>query len=158
MGLGLVRTDNYRSTMATIVCLHFMCVHVQDNALRHNLYYRCKKVVAGTVETIDIRDKLSSMRRRLCAAYHIERSLAQRLALPEYPCACNRCRGARIKKVNIVARHHISYGRDPYLVYPVMVSVGALNQFYFLSVFGFDGNRNCWIGAACVTEVDSRYN
>ena len=71
------------------------------------------------------------MRRRLCAAYHIERSLAQRLGLPEYPCACNRCRGARIKKVYTVARHHISYGRDPYLVYPVMVSLGTPKQYVF---------------------------
>ena len=45
------------------------------------------------------------MRRRLCAAYHIKRSLATRLGLPEYPCACTRCRGARIKKVHTVARH-----------------------------------------------------
>jgi hypothetical protein len=62
------------------------------------------------------------MRQRLCAAYHIERSIAQRLGLPEYPCACNRCRGARIKKCDTVARHHTTYGRDPYLLYPVMVS------------------------------------
>lgn len=61
------------------------------------------------------------MRRRLSAAYHIERSIAHRLGLPEYPCACNRCRGAVIKKVETVARHHSIHGRDPYLVYPVMV-------------------------------------
>lgn len=61
------------------------------------------------------------MRRRLSAAYHIERSIAHRLGLPEYPCACNRCRGAIIKKVETVARHHSIHGRDPYLVYPVMV-------------------------------------
>lgn len=62
-----------------------------------------------------------NMRRRLSAAYHIERSIAHRMGLPEYPCACNRCRGAIIKKVETVARHHSAYGRDPYLVYPVMV-------------------------------------
>ena len=61
------------------------------------------------------------MRRRLSAAYHIERSIAHRMGLPEYPCACNRCRGAIIKKVETVARHHSIHGRDPYLVYPVMV-------------------------------------
>lgn len=56
------------------------------------------------------------------AAYHIERSIANRLGLPEYSCACNRCKGALIKKVTTVARHHIIHGRDPYLVYPIMVS------------------------------------
>lgn len=69
------------------------------------------------------------MRRRLSAAYHIERSLAARLGLPEYPCACDRCRGARIKKVHTVAKHHIAYGRDPYLIYPVMVSVDTQNLY-----------------------------
>lgn len=68
------------------------------------------------------------MRRRLCTAYHMERSIAQRLGLPEYPCACNRCRGARIKKVETVARHHSAYGRDPYLIYPVMVSKNTQEQ------------------------------
>ena len=62
------------------------------------------------------------MRRSLCAAYHIERSIAKRLGLPEYPCSCNRYGGSSIRKVETVARHHITHGRDPYLVYPVMVS------------------------------------
>lgn len=61
------------------------------------------------------------MRRRLYAPYHIERSLAHRLGLPEYPCACNRWSGARIKRMEIVGRHHSVYGRDPFLIYPVMV-------------------------------------
>ena len=30
----------------------------------------------------------------MTAAYHIERSIANRLGLSEYPCACDRCRGA----------------------------------------------------------------
>lgn len=62
------------------------------------------------------------MRRRLSAAYHIERSVANRLGLPGYPCACNRCRGAIIRNVETVGRHHIAHGRDPYLLYPVIVS------------------------------------
>lgn len=28
-----------------------------------------------------------------------------------------------IKKVETVARHHSAYGRDPYLIYPVMVGI-----------------------------------
>ena len=62
------------------------------------------------------------MRPRASAAYHIERSIATRLKLTEYPCACTRCRGARVKKIEIVARHHRLHGRDRYLIYPVMVS------------------------------------
>jgi len=74
------------------------------------------------------------MRRRLCAAYHIERSIANRLGLPEYPCACNRCRGAIIRKVEIVARQHSIHGRDAYLLYPVMVvfkfRINSLNNMF----------------------------
>ena len=62
------------------------------------------------------------MRRRICSAYHIERSIANRLKLDEYPCACNRCRGAVVRKVSTVAKHHVRNGRDPYLIYPVLVS------------------------------------
>ena len=69
------------------------------------------------------------MRRRESAAYHIERSIATRLGLAEYPCACNRCRGSTIKKAEIVARHHMMNGRDPYLRYPVMVSTNRTKSF-----------------------------
>ena len=58
----------------------------------------------------------------MTAAYHIEQSIANRLGLSEYPCACNRCRGARLQKTEVVARHHVQNGRDPYLQYPVIVS------------------------------------
>ena len=62
------------------------------------------------------------MRNRLCSAYHIERSIANRLQLHEYPCACNRCRGAVVRRVSTIAKHHVRNGRDPYLIYPVLVS------------------------------------
>ena len=32
-----------------------------------------------------------------------------------------------IKKVETVARHHSAYGRDPYLIYPVMVGFHTPN-------------------------------
>lgn len=73
------------------------------------------------------------MRQRLCVAYHIERSIARRNGLPEYPCACNRCRGGLIKRVEIVARHHSVYGWDPYLIYPVMVCTYNALQFYLVT-------------------------
>ena len=66
-----------------------------------------------------------NMRPRSCAAYHIERSIATRLGLLEYPCACTRCRGARIKKIEMVARHHRLHGRDRYLLYPVLVNLNV---------------------------------
>lgn len=56
------------------------------------------------------------------SAYHIERSIANRLNLHEYPCACNTCRGAVVRKVSTVAKHHVRNGRDPYLKYPILVS------------------------------------
>jgi hypothetical protein len=77
------------------------------------------------------------MRQRLCAAYHIERSIANRLGLPEYPCACNRCRGASIRKVETVARHHITHGRDPYLEYPVMV-IPTFRMNFITTLFTLD--------------------
>lgn len=66
--------------------------------------------------------KACKIRRRITAAYHIERSIANRLGLAEYPCACRRCGGGLVKKVHVVERHHRLYGRDPYLTYLVMVS------------------------------------
>ena len=66
------------------------------------------------------------MRPRVCAAYHIERSIATRLGLSHYPCACTRCRGACMKKMEVVARHHLRHGRDPYLKYPIMVRMYAV--------------------------------
>ena len=56
------------------------------------------------------------------SAYHIERSIANRLNLHEYPCACNTCRGAIVRKVSTVAKHHVRNGREPYLKYPIPVS------------------------------------
>ena len=76
------------------------------------------------------------MRRRLCVAYHIERSIANRLGLPEYPCACSECRGARVQKVETIARHHMQNGRDPYLIYPVMVTSMNHSEFNYDCVFG----------------------
>jgi len=74
------------------------------------------------------------MRPRLGSAYHIERSIARRLKLVEYPCACTRCRGSILKKVEVVARHHEKNGRDPYLIFPVIVSycdmMRSLNFYY----------------------------
>lgn len=58
----------------------------------------------------------------LGAAYYIERAIALREGLLEYPCACTRCRGARIWKVQTMARHHKAVGRNPFLSYPVLVS------------------------------------
>lgn len=74
------------------------------------------------------------MRQRLCAAYHIERGIANRLGFPEYPCACNRCRGAEIRKVDTIARHHRTHGRDPYLLYPVMVIFSKFHVHYVFFV------------------------
>lgn len=63
------------------------------------------------------------MRRPVCSAYRIERSIANRLKLHEYPCACTACRGAVIRKVSTIASHHTKNGRDPYLQFPVLVSL-----------------------------------
>ncbi|KAG0592135.1 hypothetical protein KC19_1G228000, partial [Ceratodon purpureus] len=62
--------------------------------------------------------------RRLAPAYHIERSICLRLGLIEYPCACQKCRGGRIRRVLTVAKHHRKYGRDPFLSYPVLTVDG----------------------------------
>ena len=42
---------------------------------------------------------------------HIECSIANRVKLHEYPCACNRCKGAVVRKVSTVAKHHVRNGR-----------------------------------------------
>ena len=63
------------------------------------------------------------MRPRSSAAYHIERSIATRLELTEYPCTYTCCRVARVKKIEIVVRHHRLHGRDRFLIYYVMVSL-----------------------------------
>ena len=77
-----------------------------------------------------------TMRRTGCAAYHIEHSIATRLGLTMYPCACTRCRGACIKKMEVVARHHFRCGRDCYLIYPIIVSVHVQvhSEFLFFSL------------------------
>ncbi|KAG0504704.1 hypothetical protein M758_N024800 [Ceratodon purpureus] len=62
--------------------------------------------------------------RRLCAAFHIERSIANRLGLPEYPCACARCRGGRVRMSQTVVRHHRLFGRDDHLPHPVLTVHG----------------------------------
>ena len=88
------------------------------------------------------------MRRRLSAAYHIECSIAHRMGLPEYPCACNRCRGAMIKKVETVARHHSAYGRDPYLIYPVMVGISSC-IYIRVEIEDIDGFLDLIVSASC---------
>lgn len=63
------------------------------------------------------------MRRpRLGASFHIERGVARRMQVTEYPCACRRCHGARIMGGYMITRHHRRYGRDPFLPHPVLVS------------------------------------
>lgn len=136
MGIGIVSALVCHVCLAAVIHLpnsdigriHRRCAHrcapvtieVHRTAFFHSLYL----VSASDGEIhFDNGNPKSRMRQRLCAAYHIERSIANRLGLAEYPCACNRCRGACTKKVHIVARHHIAHGRDPYLVYPVMVSL-----------------------------------
>ncbi|KAG0573995.1 hypothetical protein KC19_VG227100 [Ceratodon purpureus] len=63
-------------------------------------------------------------RRRLSPAYHIERSIATQLGLAEYPCACQRCMGGRLRLIATIARHHKAYGRDPLLPHPVLTVNG----------------------------------
>jgi len=72
------------------------------------------------------------MRQRLCSSYHIERSIANRVGLVECPCACIRCRGNVVQKVDKVARHHMDNGWDPYLIYPVIVSVTSVVSILFM--------------------------
>ncbi|KAG0594356.1 hypothetical protein M758_UG070100 [Ceratodon purpureus] len=48
-----------------------------------------------------------------------------RLGLSQYPCGCRRCRGARVRKVETVGRHHRRYGRDFYLPHPVLIVDGV---------------------------------
>lgn len=74
-------------------------------------------------------EEVGTMSPSPCVAYHIERSIANRLGLVQYPCACTRCRGGRVKKVEVIARHHNRHGRDPYLIYPTMVSYSLFNFF-----------------------------
>ena len=64
--------------------------------------------------------------RRQFAAYHIERSIASREGLTQYPCACRACCGVRVRKFDTIARHHRKNGRDPFLPYPVIVRFLAL--------------------------------
>lgn len=45
--------------------------------------------------------------RHFCSAYHIEQSIANRLGVAEYPCACWRCHGARIWLAETVARREM---------------------------------------------------
>lgn len=59
-------------------------------------------------------------------AFHIERSIARRLKLQEYPCACNQCRGAVVRKVSTIATYHARNGRDPYLLYHVLVNSSGI--------------------------------
>ena len=61
-------------------------------------------------------------RRRLATSFHIERSIALRMGVLDYPCACRIWRGARIRSSEAIARHHRRYDRDAYLPHPVLVS------------------------------------
>ncbi|KAG0595486.1 hypothetical protein M758_UG170200 [Ceratodon purpureus] len=42
------------------------------------------------------------------------------MGVTEYPCACRRCRGARIRSAVTVTRHHKPYGKDHYLPHPIL--------------------------------------
>ena len=88
-----------------------------------HIQYDCKTNNCIMPFNVYVEFHIEKMRRRgrLSAAYHIERSIAIRQGLPEYLCACQNCRGARVRKVETVARHHRLHGRDPYLQYPVLV-------------------------------------
>lgn len=55
--------------------------------------------------------------------YHIERGIAVRQGITEYPCACRQCHGGRSRSVSAVAKHHRQYGRDLYMRYLVLVSI-----------------------------------
>ncbi|KAG0595808.1 hypothetical protein M758_UG199500 [Ceratodon purpureus] len=63
-------------------------------------------------------------RSRMLPAYHIERGIAAQSGLPEYPCACTRCKGGQIRKVETVATHHRRYGQDPSLPHPILTMDG----------------------------------
>ena len=65
------------------------------------------------------------------AAYRIERSIAARMGCTEYICACRQCRGARVRRVETIARHHRQHGRDPFLPYPVLVGYQPCSLFSF---------------------------
>ena len=71
-------------------------------------------------------------KRRLSVAFHIERSIANRLGLSEYPCACRRYRGARVLKVDSVTRHHRIYCRDNFLPHPILVCSSTTHIFVCL--------------------------
>ena len=97
------------------------------------------------------------MRPRLGSAYHLERSTASRLGLSEYPCACNRCRGGRHRKVEIVARHHRIYGRDPYLKWLVIVSPLDLHEFALVDgIVRFQKFMSWWEKQIRLTLFDTR--
>lgn len=77
------------------------------------------------------------MHQRICAAYHIEHTIATRLGLPQYPCIYTWCKGACIKKVEVVARHHLKYGRNRYLMYPVIISSSTHKVILFEGILSF---------------------
>ena len=60
--------------------------------------------------------------RRIDAVFHIKVSISRRMGIPEYPCACSRCKGGRIRKPETIKKHHRRYGRDIFLPHPVIVS------------------------------------
>jgi len=74
--------------------------------------------------------------RNFGAAYHIERAIAMRQGISQYPCACSHCHGGRTRSTALVAKHHRQYGRDPYLRFPVLVSLYACSILFF-SFFKF---------------------
>ena len=76
--------------------------------------------------------------RRQCVAYHIERSIASREGLTQYPCACRMCCGVRVQIFDTIARHHKKNDRDPFLPYPVIVRFLALYLLSNLSLLLFN--------------------
>jgi len=61
--------------------------------------------------------------KNLRQAYHIERSMAARLGISRYHCACERCHGLNFQTIKTVAIHHRKYGRDVTLEDPPLVRI-----------------------------------
>jgi hypothetical protein len=39
-------------------------------------------------------------------AYHIEKTIADRQGIAQYPCGCTRCHGSKLHQAETIARHH----------------------------------------------------
>lgn len=61
---------------------------------------------------------------RLDEAYHMERALVVRQGIRNYPCACMKCHGFLMQRVEVVEQHHRRFGRDRNLTDPLLGSAG----------------------------------